>query len=245
MNPSPSADVSQPEAALRPFAVPLAVSLAVTAALAGASWWAWRQLPVDARIPSHWDAAGRIDSYGGRNSLFFVPGLMLGLTLLFLFVPRIEPRRTHLLLSSRAYRAVWLAMVLALAGLQVFQIRAAFGEELSMEKWHGIGLGALFIVIGNFLGKVRSNFLFGVRTPWTLSSELSWNKTHRLAGWVFVALGLTLFICAWLRWLEGNLHFVIIGGVVVLLATVLPYSYFVWRSDPDKAVGSSEDSASP
>jgi high-affinity Fe2+/Pb2+ permease len=62
---------------------------------------------------------------------------------------------------------------------------------------------------------------------------------------VFVALGLTLFICAWLRWLEGNLHFVIIGGVVVLLATVLPYSYFVWRSDPDKAVGSSEDSASP
>jgi uncharacterized membrane protein len=180
MNPSPSADVSQPEAAPRPFAVPLAVSLAVTAALAGASWWAWRQLPVDARIPSHWDAAGRIDSYGGRNSLFFVPGLMLGLTLLFLFVPRIEPRRTHLLLSSRAYRAVWLAMVLALAGLQVFQIRAAFGEELSMEKWHGIGLGALFIVIGNFLGKVRSNFLFGVRTPWTLSSELSWNKTHRL-----------------------------------------------------------------
>lgn len=243
MKPSLPADASRPEVTPRPFAASLVVSLVVTAALVGASWWAWRQLPVGARIPAHWNAAGRIDGYRGRDSLFLIPGLILGLTLLFLFLPRVEPRRTHLLLSSRAYRAVWLAVVLALAGLQIFRIRAAFGEALSIEKWIGAGLGALFLVIGNFLGKVRSNFMFGVRTPWTLSSELSWNKTHRLAGWTFVGLGLALLSCALLRLFEGHLHFVIIGGLMALLTTVLPYSYFVWRSDPDKVADPPDDSS--
>jgi uncharacterized membrane protein len=245
MNPPPAADASRKEGAARPFAVPLTVSLVVTAALIGASWWAWRQLPVEARIPDHWNAAGQVDRYGGRDSLFIIPGLTLGLTLLFLFLPRFEPRRAHLLLSSRAYRAVWLAIVLFSAGLQLFKIKAALGVPVSVEKWIGAGLGALFLVIGNFLGKVRSNFMFGVRTPWTLSSELSWNRTHRLAGWMFVGIGLALLVCAPLRWFEGHLHYVIISGVVALLVTVLPYSYFVWRSDPDKAEGPRDDSSSP
>lgn len=245
MTPSLPADASRPEATPRPFAAPLAVSLVVTAALAGASWWAWRQLPVDARIPSDWNTAGQIDGYRGRDSLFLIPGLTLGLTLLFLFLPRIEPRRTHLLLSSRAYRAVWLAIVLFSAGLQLLKIQAALGAPISVEKWSGVGLGALFLVIGNFLGKVRSNFVFGVRTPWTLSSELSWNKTHRLAGWMFVGFGLALVTCAIAGMLSAHRSALIIGFVTALLATVLPYSYFVWRSDPDRAVGPNDDSSSP
>jgi uncharacterized membrane protein len=243
MNSSLSADASGPKIPPRTFAMPLAVSLVVTAALAGASWWAWRQLPVDARIPSHWNAGGQVDGYGGRDSLFIIPGLTLGLTLLFLWLPRFEPRRAHLLLSSRAYRAVWLAIVLFAAGLQFFMIQAALGAPVSVEKWIGVGLGALFLVIGNFLGKVRSNFMFGVRTPWTLSSELAWNKTHRLAGWMFVGFGLVLLTCGIARGLSAHLHYLIIGFVTALLATVFPYSYFVWRSDPDKAMGPSDDSA--
>jgi uncharacterized membrane protein len=243
MNPPPAADASRKEGAARPFAVPLTVSLVVTAALIGASWWAWRQLPAEARIPDHWNAAGQVDRYGGRDSLFIIPGLTLGLTLLFLFLPRFEPRRAHLLLSSRAYRAVWLAIVLFSAGLQLFKIEAALGVPVSVEKWIGAGLGALFLVIGNFLGKVRSNFMFGVRTPWTLSSELSWNKTHRLAGWMFVGFGLALVTCSITGVLRAHLSNLILGFVGVLLVTILPYSYFVWRSDPDKAVSPSDDSS--
>ena len=243
MSPSSPAGASRQEGALRPFAVPLTVSLVVTAALIGASWWAWRQLPVDARIPDHWNAAGQVDGYRGRDSLFIVPGLTLGLTLLFLLLPRIEPRRTHLLLSSQAYRAVWLAIVLFSAGLQVFKIEAALGVPVSVEKWIGAGLGALFLVIGNFLGKVRSNFVFGVRTPWTLSSELSWNRTHRLAGWMFVGFGLALVTCTIAGVLSAHLSNLILGFVGVLLLTILPYSYFVWRSDPDKAVSPIDDAS--
>jgi uncharacterized membrane protein len=243
MNPPPAADASRAEGAERSFAVPLTISFVVVAILAGASWWAWRQLPIDARIPDHWNAAGQVDKYRGRDSLFIIPGLTLGLTLLFLFLPRVEPRRAHLLLSSRAYRAVWLAIVLFSAGLQLFKIEAALGVPVSVEKWIGAGLGALFLVIGNFLGKVRSNFMFGVRTPWTLSSELSWNKTHRLAGWMFVGFGLALVTCSITGVLRAQLFNLILGFVGVLLVTILPYSYFVWRSDPDKAVSPSDDSS--
>ena len=50
-------------------------------------------------------------------------------------------------------------------------------------------MGVLFIVLGNFMGKIRPNWFVGVRTPWTLSSKLSWDKTHRLAGWLFMLMG--------------------------------------------------------
>lgn len=245
MNSSTPAGAFPPKVGPRPFVVPLVVSLLVTAVMFGAAWWLWRQLPVDARIPDHWNAAGQVDKYRGRDSLFVIPGLTLALTLLFLFLPRIEPRRAHLLLSSRAYRAVWIAIVLFSAGLQLFKIEAALGVPVSAARWIGIGLGALFLVVGNYLGKVRSNFVFGVRTPWTLSSELSWNRTHRLAGWMFVGFGLALVACGITGGLSAHLHYLVIGFAVVLLVTLLPYSYFVWRSDPDKAVVPSEDSASP
>lgn len=245
MNSSPPVGASPPKVGPRFFAAPLVVSLLVVAALAAASWWVWRKLPADARIPDHWNAAGQVDKYRGRDSLFVIPGLTLALTILFLFLPRIEPRRTHLLLSSRAYRAVWIAIVLFSAGLQLFKIEAALGVPVSAAKWIGVGLGALFLVIGNFLGKVRSNFVFGVRTPWTLSSELSWSKTHRLAGWMFVGFGLALVAGTVAGVLNAYLHYLVIGFAVILLVTLLPYSYFVWRSDSDKTAGSNDEVPDP
>ena len=101
-----------------------------------------------------------------------------------------------------------------------------------MPRFIGLAVGAMFFVMGNVLGKLRPNWFFGVRTPWTLSSKLSWNKTHRLAGWVFVLGGLLLMAAG----LVGTPTAMGIA-FAVLMAGVLgavTYSYFVWRSDPDR-----------
>src|SRR5262249_32769783 len=92
--------------------------------------------------------------------------------------------------------------------------------------------GVLLVVIGNFMGKIRPNWFVGIRTPWTLSSKVSWDRTHRLGGWLFIVGGIAMIasvaapsslrigICA-------SVPFAIVGICFV-------YSYFLWRADPDK-----------
>jgi uncharacterized membrane protein len=111
----------------------------------------------------------------------------------------------------------------------------ALGYNVSMNMLACSGTGAMFLVMGNYLGKVRSNYVFGVRTPWTLASELSWNKTHRLAGRMFVACGALLIVAA-LTGISGTLLLsILIGSISVAVIIPTVYSYFVWRNDPQKA----------
>ena len=87
------------------------------------------------------------------------------------------------------------------------------------------------MLMGNYMGKIRSNFTFGVRTPWTLTSELSWNKTHRLIGRLFFATGLLTLIAA-LIGLESWVVGFILAGTFGSLIVAMVYSYIVWRNDP-------------
>ena len=93
-------------------------------------------------------------------------------------------------------------------------------------------VGLLFLVLGNFMGKIRPNWFVGIRTPWTLSSKLSWVKTHRLAGRLFVVMGLLFFMLALFRqpWVVAAL----VSALVVCLVWMVVYSYLVWRKDPDR-----------
>jgi uncharacterized membrane protein len=89
-------------------------------------------------------------------------------------------------------------------------------------------VGGLFVAIGSVLGRVRSNFFFGIRTPWTLTSERSWEKTHRLGGWLFVAEGVLVAAGALLR--PGELWVtLLVGSIVAMLVVLTVYSYVVWR----------------
>lgn len=109
----------------------------------------------------------------------------------------------------------------------------AVGRPIDVARIVPVGLGVLFLVVGNYLGKLRSNFTAGIRTPWTLSSELSWNKTHRAAGRLFVGLGLLLLLCG-LTGSTGATWAVALGGTFAGVAFLFVYSYLVWRRDPEK-----------
>jgi uncharacterized membrane protein len=88
-------------------------------------------------------------------------------------------------------------------------------------------------VIGNFLGKTRSNWFMGIRTPWTMSSELSWTKTHRLGGRLFLAAGL-LSIVLGLVTNAQVVFFALLPSIAVAAVVPIVYSYFVWRDDPER-----------
>jgi uncharacterized membrane protein len=92
----------------------------------------------------------------------------------------------------------------------------------------------IIAVLGNYLGAVRSNFFFGVRTPWTLSSELSWERTNRLAGRLLVPSGLIVALMALAGWgVVGLVTFVVL--LVSSMTAAVAYSYRVWRVDPQRS----------
>jgi len=204
----------------------------IVIAMLALSAWAWPQIPDGAQVPIHWGPSGEIDGYAAKwVGLLAMPALTVGLVALLALIPRIEPRRDHLRRSWTAYLATCVAVLVFTGIIHGVVVLAALGNDVDITAIVLIALGAMFIVIGNFLGKTRSNWFFGIRTPWTLSSELSWARTHRAGGWLFIGEGALVLLTT-----------VVLGPEVamwVMLASLLPgtaalfaYSYLVWRDDP-------------
>ncbi len=184
--------------------------------------------------PVHWNAYGQVDRYGGRfEGVLLMPLVAVGVYCLLMFIPRIDPGRDNYEQFAQAYAALRLAIVLFLAAVYGLMQAASRGYSLSMAADVGnVGLGALLVVVGNLLAKVRPNWFIGLRTPWTLSSKTAWDKTHRLAAWLFVIAGLLVIadLAVPLPWRVVPMIALPAGAAII--ATV--YSYLVWGTASDK-----------
>jgi len=212
-------------------------SAVVVGAMLLLSAWAWTQLPADARVPVHWGPDGQVDGYADKTiGLFLLPLVTAGVAALMWVIPVIEPRRANFEKSGKPYTAIWIGVVLLLAAVDVVAVAAAMGSQVDMTLVAFVATGTLFIVIGNYLPKARSNYMMGIRTPWTLTSELSWTRTHRLGGRLFVLEGIAFILLGLLRPGPEIMFAVLMGGIVILLVFTFVYSYLVWKSDPMKRV---------
>ena len=223
---------------LRAFHVVSAVSLVL---MFGLSLYAWTQLPPDAEVPVHWNLAGEVDGYASKGlALFFTPLLTVGLVALLSVIPRLDPRRNNLYRSSTAYQVMCSAIVVLMLLIHAGVVLIALGVELDLTVVIGVGIGALLFVIGTQLENTRSNWFMGVRTPWTLESELSWRKTHQLAGRLFMAIGAISAAVALFG--PPELYFwVLFGSLLGGIAWIIRYSYVVWRDDPDRVAHTETD----
>jgi uncharacterized membrane protein len=209
-------------------------SVVIVLLMGAVAAWAWPQIPADKPIAVHWSATGAPNGYATKFwALLGLPLLAAALATLLVLVPSFEPRARNLAMSGKAYLIAWIGGLAVIAVAYVALVLNATGHPVRIEVLSPIAVGALFVVIGNYLGKTRSNFFFGVRTPWTLSSELSWAKTHRLAGRLFVLCGLVVMLAAVVA--PGPTTAVITGMAIASVVVIpLAYSYLVWRSDPAK-----------
>lgn len=172
------------------LAKPFFASLGLTAIMAAVSVWALARLP-DAPIPVHWALDGRPDGFGPPASvLFILPAVALVLSLSFALVPQIMPPNGDLRRSRAPYGVVWVSVVLLLLALHLILVAKAFGAPLDILRLGAIAVAALMTLLGNYLPKVRYNYVMGIRTPWTLASERVWDRTHRVAGVLMVLAGL-------------------------------------------------------
>lgn len=183
------------------------------------------------RIPVHWNWRGEVDRYGGKfEGLLLLPLISLGLYLLLLVLPLFDPGKANYRTFAGAYNLIRLTITLFLSAIYAVGVLVSLGYHVDMNTVIGLAMGLLFIVLGNVMGKIRPNWFVGVRTPWTLSSKLSWTKTHRLAGWLFIVMG--LLAVAWAIsqsvWMLG----LMIAVDFACGITMVVYSYLVYRKDP-------------
>ena len=191
----------------------------------------WSRAPD--RIPVHWNLHQQVDRYGGRfEGLLGVPLVALGLYALMLLVPRIDPGRANYPGFWGAFTTLRLALVVFMAAIYGVMHLWMCGIEVRMNTVMPLLMGALFVVVGNLLGKLRPNWFVGIRTPWTLSSKDAWVRAHRAGGWVFIAGGLAFMVAGVVHtpWVLWTAIAAFAGGLLAVVA----YSYFVWRADPDK-----------
>lgn len=210
------------------------ISAAMVAAMAAAGTWAYLRLPAGSLVPSHWNAAGQVDGYSGPWILFLMPALTVGFDLLLASLLLVEPRRRNLLASTAAYNAIVLGFAGLMALIQGITVWSALRGVQAADAVGSlifIAVGLFLVVIGIFLPRIRSNFFMGIRTPWTLSSERSWERTHRLGAWLFAALGLLIALAATVPWAAV---FLVLGGAAVVVIVLAAYAYVVWRDDPNK-----------
>ncbi|HPW39685.1 MAG TPA: SdpI family protein, partial [bacterium] len=103
------------------------------------------------------------------------------------------------------------------------------GYNLNIGSAVSMIIGALFVVMGNYLGKLKYNWFVGIKTPWSLSSENVWNKTHRVGGWLFILMGIAIIIVPYLpaNWGLALFWLAIIVGVLGSMG----YSYFAYHQE--------------
>jgi uncharacterized membrane protein len=135
--------------------------------------------------------------------------------------------------SQKAYFMTGISAMVLLLSIHAATVLQVLGWRTNIATVVSVGVSVLFAIIGNYLGKVRSNFSFGIRTPWTLSSERSWNKTHRLGGRLLFVLGISGTIVALVN---ANQLFLllILGGSVGITLFLIIYSYVMWKDDPER-----------
>lgn len=193
--------------------------------------WAWARLPANAQVPIHFGLDGQADAWAAPlPGLLWLPALALLLYGLRRILPHLDPRGDHLRQSERALDAIWLTLLGFLAGLQVFIVLQTLGWIGPVLQWPVWALAALMAGIGNVLGKLRSNFFVGIRTPWTLSSEHVWDQTHRWAGRLFVGAAVALAVLAGA--MPRSAALLPLAVTVLVLASLAPalQSWRLWRA---------------
>ena len=184
----------------------------------------WKDLP--ASLPSHFGLDGQADGFSSKlEVVFLIPLVMLGLHFFAVVVTSLDPKASHVSPKMKTL-VYWLVpFISGLVQLSIYG--AAFGLIGNSTRIGLVMVGIVFLVVGNYLPKTKQNYTVGIRLPWTLDSEENWNKTHRLAGRLWVLGGLIILVNGFLSW---AVLYVFFGALLVMVLVPIFYSYWISRS---------------
>ncbi|HEY9167140.1 MAG TPA: SdpI family protein [Candidatus Kryptonia bacterium] len=211
------------------------IPLGVIAAVAAIAVYYYPQLPEV--IPSHFNVHGDANGWMRKTTFFVVMGAtFISIYLLFTFLPSIDPLRKKI---EPRFRVVLFLrdILLALFGaIFMLTLAAAHSGVLQMNLF-GLAFGALLVVLGNYMPKLPQNWFIGIRTPWTISSESVWRRTHILGGWLFAISGIIFIVCTLFK--VNNLV-PLVAIISAALISVL-YSFYLFKREQSSGPGDKDN----
>jgi len=180
------------------------------------------------QVPVHWNYAGQVDRLGSRfEGAFILPIVVTAMYLLFWLIPLIDPKKEKYQEFIKVYNLFRYLLIIIMWLIYLITSLSALGYNIKVEIWMPLIIGLLFILLGNYMGKIKPNWFMGIRTPWTLSSDEVWYKTHRLGGKLFMLMG--LFFVLTPLWPKNSLVWTLIIPAVSAALVPIVYSYIIFK----------------
>jgi|SRR5579884_335695 len=182
------------------------------------------------RVPIHWGANGEVNGYGPKwAGTFLYPLMSIGIYVLVRGLMAAGPRlggRETTAANLKLAKLIMVGILLFMLVVQLATTAAAMGISFDMSLVSTLAISVLFIFLGNYMGKMQRNFWMGIRTPWTITNAVVWERTHRLGGWLFVAVGLIGIVCSFIPALR---LWAVPGLIIAICIFLCIYSYVCYQ----------------
>ncbi len=187
--------------------------------------YSYTQLPE--QIPIHWNEKGVANGFGAKWTIFILPAITIIAYLVLLILPKYDVYKKNLEKCNTPIYWLTVLIVIFFILLHTTTILQAAGVQFNMNYVLIPLFGLFFIGIGFILPHIKRNFFIGIRSPWTLSSEKVWDKTHKVGGKVFIIAGaLTLVSIVFINYaLMIMVASLLIGSIGLVI-----YSYKIYKT---------------
>ncbi len=185
------------------------------------------------RVPTHFDVRGNPNRFGPK----WVPTVLFPLMILALWglmrgLPKIDPRRANYARMQDTYDRVVNVILTMVTALHLLILAGTLGSHVPFVRVMPAVIGVAFIAIGNVLPRAKPNWWFGIRTPWTLSNDRVWARTHRVGGYIMSATGVLAIVSSFLATEIAIVTFAVAAAAMAF--ALMAYSYFAWKQETSK-----------
>lgn len=190
------------------------------------------QMP--SKMASHWGVNGEVNGFMSKFwGLFLMPIISLGMFLLFFFLPKIDPLRNNIQKFKKHYDNFILLLISFLFYIYLLTIVWNLNFKFDLIRFLSPAFAILFYYVGILVENSKQNWFIGIRTPWTLSNETVWDKTHKLGGKMFK---ITAIIAILGMLLPEYAIYLILMPVILTVIITAGYSYWVYGKTKTKRI---------
>ena len=185
----------------------------------------WDRLPDT--IATHWGADGEANGWSDKvHAVFFLPCMLAVIHLIAAAVVLADPKRKNIHRKPMML-TLWIVPVISLITNGSTYV-IALGADLNMSVFLCLVIGIVFILLGNYMPKLQQNYTVGIKVPWTLNSEENWNRTHRLAGKMFVLGGIIIAVSGFISTFAGDSAVFLVMVAIAIICCLIPAGYSFW-----------------
>ena len=183
----------------------------------------YKQLPD--QIATSFGFDGTINDYSSKNSTLFLMFLPIILVAVLAITPRIDPKGKNYDKFGKYYGYFIIVLTLIMSiSMSMLVLHNIVTISLPIHIIIPITVGIFFILIGNYMPKMKQTYTMGIKTPWTLDNEIVWNKTHRLGGKCFMIMGVLMIVISFIPRYDYLLLVLVL--VIATIPTVMSYVYY-------------------